>query len=162
MLAPQYAIIGSQLINYETQLCRCVYRAQQYCRDFGISVSFVPVEVLESYLDDLIDLECTDERLCIKRECGALPAYVGMSLLAAVFLAVLFWGALAAPLHEYHFTSLGLLFTALLGGAALVFVYPSRTTRRLRFAHLLSQEIARRRGKDDFVQHDRFLAMGCR
>ncbi len=145
-LMNQYSCIGQELLHYELSARRYGYGSFSAFSHFREGVAFVPLEVLESYLEDLLDLEITEAHLGIVREtqplnwtavslvglCGAIglglfAASTGASLLASFALTV----ALACPFAVlWHF--------APRGGA----------TRRMAFAQIVSHEVARRRGSD--------------
>lgn len=145
-LLEHYQQVGKALLDYERRICGALIPGQRYNREFGQAVVFVPVEVLESYLDDLLDLAVQDESLFIKKP---RPAKRAM-LLAAVGIATL-CASFYAGREGASFLSLTILLaiTALAGlGGALYFVPRLNVLRRFSFATVLSGEIARRRGHD--------------
>lgn len=145
-LLEQYQQTGRALLEYERRTCGALIPGQRYSREFGQSVAFVPVEVLESYLDDLLDVGVSDESLFIKKLQPAKRAIalsaVGLATFAVLALEVVN-GATVASLTALILT------TFLAGlGAALYFVPRMRVLRRFSFATVISGEIARRRGHD--------------
>ena len=115
-------------------------------RDFSPTVSFVPVEVLESYLDDLLDLGVSDEGLFIKK-----PRLPKRTLATwGVWLAALLVGALSLSAVVPSIPTPALLLASFLSGLASAFYFLPRTKilRRFGFATIISREIASRRGHD--------------
>ena len=160
-LLTDYRTIGRELLAFEQANRLYGYRSFRAFTAFREGVVFVSVEVLESYLEDLLDLEVPEEKLCIQREAarfrglpalcfsgmvtglgiGLFAARTGASLLLSSALAV----AIAAPFAIlWHFSP------------------RSRVTRRMLFARVLSQEISRRRGRDKDegagIMFERFMA----
>lgn len=111
---------------------------------FREDVVTVSVEVLESYLDDLLNLDTDESELFIKKKYPYLvPSCV--ALLGLVFAVSFGMYSLA---HGAKF-QLGLLLTVFAAFPfALVwhFAPRERVVRRMRFAKLLAVEISRRRG----------------
>ena len=106
----------------------------------------MPVEVLESYLDDLLDVGVSDDSLFIKKLQPAKRAWV----LSAVGLTA-FTTSAVEVMNGATLTSLTalILVTFLSGlGAALYFIPRMKVLRRFSFATVVSGEIARRRGHD--------------
>lgn len=144
-LLGQYRSVGAALRAYERRcyplgLARVIRPAQKELR---AALSLVPVEVLESYLDDLLDLELEDARLFI--ELPGAPTLNIPNMIGAVVGACLFGGALALLNQTSPLTA------TLLGGliASIVFGYcfsRHNAARRMRFANIISQEANRRRG----------------
>ncbi len=144
-LLQQYQQVGKALLAYEQVLCGALIPASRLVKEFAAGVSFVPVEVLESYLDDLLDLNVCDESLFIK----ARPAKRAMALMATALIALsgaffVWHGELTAALLP------ALLVTTFLAGisSAMYFVPRTKVIRRFSFATVLSREIASRRGLD--------------
>jgi hypothetical protein len=133
-------------MEYESRLCSSLIPRHHPSKHFGQSVVFVPVEVLESYLDDLLELGVSDESLFIKKTRPAKRALVLSALGVSTFVV-----SVVAVLNGATIASLSALiivtFLAGLGGA-MYFVPRMRSLRRFSFATVLSREIARRRGHD--------------
>lgn len=145
-LLEQYRQTGIALLAYEQILGGALIPAQRLVREFSAGVSCVPVEVLESYLDDLLDLGVSDESLFIKK---ARPAKRAIALVAISICAL--FGALFVLEGEITMAFLpALLVVAFLGGigSAMYFVPRTKVIRRFSFATVVSQEIAQRRGHD--------------
>ena len=111
--------------------------------NFRHQVAFVPTEALESYLDDLLDTEVSVAVLCL----------AGPSTRAAIIGVVLSVLSLAAGLIVTTYGGgfeLALLVTGILAcpGSYLLSKFFSERSlgRRMRFAQIVSSEIARRRG----------------
>jgi hypothetical protein len=115
-------------------------------RDFRTSVSFVPVEVLESYLDDLLDLGVSDDSLFIRRPRTSRRA-LALLMLSAVTALYLVVTAEITPSAVSLPVVVTVAFLAGLG-SALYFLPRSKVVRRFSFATVVSREIASRRGHD--------------
>lgn len=145
-LLEQYQQTGRALLDYEQRLCGALIPGPRFSREFGHAVAFVPVEVLESYLDDLLDVGVSDDSLFISK---LKPAKRALALIA---IAVTALGASAfevsggATLASLTALILVTFFSGL--GAALYFIPRMKVIRRFSFATVVSGEIARRRGHD--------------
>lgn len=145
-LRGQYRIIGKELLLVEASRGFFRFATDITLKRFREGVSFISVEVLESYLDDLMDLTVSDQDLFIERprihQIGWCFAVVGilLALVAGVYLA----SNGTAPIFAIVLTLLCAL------PFLLVFqhYYFHSPARRLSFAKLVSQEIARRRGSN--------------
>ena len=145
-LLGQYHQTGRALLDYERRLCGALIPGPRFSREFGHAVAFVPVEVLESYLDDLLDVGVSDDSLFI----GKLkPAKRAVALIAIAVTALgtsafeVLGGATLASLTALILVT---FFSGL--GAALYFIPRMKVIRRFSFATVVSGEIARRRGHD--------------
>jgi len=145
-LLEQYQQVGRSLLDYEHRVCGAIIPGPRFSREFGHAVAFVPVEVLESYLDDLLDVGVSDEGLFIRKRKPAKRALalivIGMATLGASAVEVLNGATLAS-------LSALILVTFFAGlGAAFYFIPRMKVIRRYSFATVVSGEIARRRGHD--------------
>lgn len=145
-LLEQYQQVGRALLAYERRVGGALIPVQRFARDFRTAVSFIPVEVLESYLDDLLDLGVSDESLFIKRPRGSKRALALLLLSVAVAAYILKSGEGATEVLSVPV----LVSTAFLAGlgSALYFLPRSKVLRRFGFATVVSREIATRRGHD--------------
>ncbi len=145
-LLDQYQQTGLALIAYERRVGGALIPAQRYMKDFRRGVSFVPVEVLESYLDDLLDLSVSDESLFIKKSSLSSKA-VGLVGLCAATVGYVVWVGREA---EQAVSLSALVLVAFFAGlaSALYFLPRTKVLRRFSFATLVSREIAARRGHD--------------
>jgi len=144
-LLQQYQQIGKALLTYEQVLCGALIPAPRLVKEFSAGVSFVPVEVLESYLDDLLDLNVCDESLFIKVRTAKRAMVLMATALVGLSGAFFVWqGELTAALLP------ALLVTTFLAGigSAMYFLPRTKVIRRFSFATVLSREIASRRGID--------------
>lgn len=145
VLLHQYRTIGMSLVSFEEERSNPFARFEMCQKHFRESVVFIPLEVLESYLDDLLDLTVSDEMLFVEH--SRIPLY-GRLLLGASYAAI---GALLYMLLQGRIL---VLISSLLALAAF-FCFPgwyrSRryAVRRLGLARIVSMEINRRRGRDD-------------
>ena len=144
-LLEQYRMIGRGLLAYEGRACAALIPSARSLSDFSAAVSFVPVEVLETYLDDLLDLGVSDESLFIKRPKPCWQGRLILGVLAAAIVGALFvWhGDLTAALMP------ALLAITFLAGIAssLYFLPRTKAIRRFSFATVVSREIGQRRGQ---------------
>lgn len=142
----QYRTIGASLLAYERSARSISARPERMVSDLRGNLAFVQVEMLESYLDDLLDLEVPEAKLFIDRH-YILSRSVPLSL-AGLFSSVLIGLYLAGegiPLAAASGIS------SFLSMPFLVLFYVSprgALARRLMFAQVLSLEVARRRGRD--------------
>lgn len=145
-LLSQYTCIGAELLKYEASTRRYGYGSFSAFSHFRQGVSFVPVEVLESYLEDLLDLDVPEDRLFISRESPNLK-WIFVSLLGLSGATSL--GLYAASTGASLFASFALT-AALALPFAVLWNYAPRggVTRRMGFAQIVSHEVARRRGSD--------------
>ena len=141
-----YRTIGLELMRYESGTSAYGYQSFSAFTHFREGVSFIQVEVLESYLEDLLDLEITEDTLFI-RLAGFRVRSIHWSL--AGLLGALTIGLYAASRGASLPLSFGLTVALALPFAAMWHFAPrDGLARRLGFAQLLSHEIARRRGGD--------------
>jgi hypothetical protein len=145
-LLEQYQQTGRALLEYERRICGALIPRQHHNREFGHAVAFVPVEVLESYLDDLLDVGVSDEGLFIKKLQPAKRAW----LLSAIGLAAFMSSAIQVMNGATIASVTALIVVTFLSGlgAALYFIPRMKVLRRFSFATVVSGEIARRRGHD--------------
>lgn len=148
-LLGHYRHIGIALLEHESRPADGPSRMLIPTRDveeaFGANLATVPVEVMESYLDDLLDLNVTDESLFIKRVESDWRGSV-IALLLACSAAV----SLYAPFDAAgYWVTLGLGVFFSCGLFLALYLLPrSRVMRRFGFATLISKVIARRKGYD--------------
>jgi hypothetical protein len=142
LLKLQYERIGSELSALDFGFSR--YGFSKNNDNFRVGVSSVPVEVLESYCEDLLDIEVADEKLFIcRRSLGNLFQILSILGLTGAFA----WGLWsvargASPVVSFFFT----IFMAAPFAVLWHFSPRMQLMRRLGFARILSQEIFRRRG----------------
>jgi len=116
---------------------------------FEAGVSFVPVEILESYLEDILDLQTKDEDLYVVNprsfSWSSLIAIAGMGIAISI-------GLFAASKGFSLFSSFAItLILALPFGVLWHFSPRDFVSRRMRFAKLLQNEITRRRGGGTYL-----------
>lgn len=162
LLARQYSIIGSELLSYESSASTLVsvlefaiqsrWSEQEASRQerFQHGVSFIQLAVLESYAEDLVDLECKDDELYIRSK------YASIGKMLFVWLGMVFAltsGSLAAFSGGTFLFSLLITTLVALPFGMYWHVSPcSGVARRMNFAKILFREISRRRGGDgDFI-----------
>ncbi len=143
-LKQHYTLIGKSLLELESQIPFYNFLVSKTPSCLQSNIAFVPTEVLESYLEDLLDFSINDEKLCINKSNLQTPYYL-LSLLG-LLLAVIFGLQLAYSGATFYMASSGVLLIAL--PSALVWHLSPKIApnRRLFFAKILSQEIDRRTG----------------
>jgi hypothetical protein len=153
-LLNQYRVIGSELLRFEANSYKYTYGLTCDTTELREGLAFIPVEPLEAYLEDLLDLEVGEDYLFIFREKGRFhPVIVAFSGL----LFAICTGLYAASSGASLFLAFALTFSLALPFAVLWHFAPREgAMRRLGFAQVLSQEISRRRG------HDRDTGEGTR
>ena len=146
-LLEQYQQIGAALLAYERRACGALIPVNRYASDFRYAVSFVPVEVLESYLDDLLDLGVTDESLFIKKPSVSRPALALLAISLVTVCYVFSIGHASSPVYAFPALLIGAFMAGIIG--ALYFLPRTKVLRRFSFATIVSREIASRRGHDE-------------
>lgn len=175
-LLGHYKLIGAELVKYESNVCslRSIGRRVANSnpssdtdseegtglflaplKEFKEGVSFIPIEVLESYLEDLLDLNVTESRLYIWRPLSYLPAMLFSLFGLLIALAIGLYAARSGATMPISFAVTVLIALPF----ALLWHYGPGDTmvRRVSFAKVLSQEIARRRGSDDTYTTSRIV-----
>jgi hypothetical protein len=145
-LLNQYRVIGSELLRFEANSYKYTYGLTCDTTELREGLAFIPVEALEAYLEDLLDLEVGEDYLFIFREKGritpAITAFAGL-------LFAICTGLYAASSGASLFLAFGLTLSMALPFAVLWHFAPREgAMRRMGFAQVLSQEISRRRGHD--------------
>lgn len=141
-LLQHYQRIGAELCELDSGLRG--YGLLRNYENFRVGVTTVPVEVLESYFEDLIDIEIPEERLFIRRRnIGNFFQVLAILGLVGAFA----WGLWsvergATPAITFCLT----LFMSAPFAVLWHFSPRIQLVRRLGFARVISQEIFRRRG----------------
>ncbi len=141
-LEGQYRSIGHALVESEKNIFSSAVES-----NFRTSVAFIPDEVLESYLDDLLDSTVAEEKLFIK-----LPSKRGQEhvLFGSGFFLALALGFLAISQGAHILLSLSLTLCIGLPLFAVWYFAPRASlVRRMAFAKVVSRELSHRRGGDD-------------
>lgn len=144
-----YRTIGSALSQYEQGTPRYSYRSVAGFSEFREGVAFVGVEMLDSYLEDLLNHEISDEYLFISRDVNPSFLHTRALRLGGVMLPIALFLVFAEEIMTSS-TPLA-LFVGMLSVLPLVAfcMFPQlRLARRMRFARIVQQEISRRRGID--------------
>ncbi len=143
-LEEQYRTIGKALGQFEKTNGRFRTPSPSSVKEFRQSLVFLPVEVLQSYLDDLLNLEIKPEQLFISHDAfGSRIAWVAVFGLALAIGLGLYAASGGATL----LLSFALTVCIACPFAVLWHLSPREATvRRMRFAQLLSHEISKRRG----------------
>jgi hypothetical protein len=145
-LLSQYATIGSALQKYEHSMRRLGALRSSAFVQFRAGVSFVSVEVLESYLEDLLDLDVDESKLFIESRTTGISWVVVAALgLCAAIATGLMATSRGASLPVSFGLTLALAFPF---GLLWHFAPRDAAARRMTFAQVLSHEVSRRRGTD--------------
>ncbi len=143
-LRNQYRMIGDALCEYEQQAPSFRSPSKETLRSFQQALVFVPVEVLESYCEDLLNLEIRQERLFIGPKTVSSNGWI-VSIIGS--LGALAIGLYAASRGSSLFVSFGLTVLLALPFAVLWHLATRNgSLRRFQFAQIVSQEIERRKG----------------
>jgi hypothetical protein len=145
-LLSHYRQTGAALLAYERVVCGSPIPAHRHISDFGQAVAFVPVEALESYLDDLLDLAVHDDSLFIRKSQPAKRALFLVALCCATLSYLVFVTATGAASAALPLLIVVAFCAGI--GSALYFLPRTKVLRRFSFATVISREIARRRGHD--------------
>lgn len=154
-LLGQYQAIGTELLKLEQNRANI----DQLRQSFREAVSFIAIEVLESYLEDLLDPDCAEDKLFIQHDNIKISSMFGYLAILGLVMSVCV-GAYASTTGASILVSSGLTACLALPFILLWLMAPSAgLARRMGFAQVLSHEISRRRGsgKDsDSTSESRF------
>lgn len=140
----QYRAVGEALLAFERAYTLVGHLSPSTLRLFREGVAFVSLEVLESYLDDLLDPERSTEYLFIARRDRVWQrSLVALAGLGGALTLGLHFASTGASLFSSFALTVGLA-----APFAVVWHYAPRESavRRMGFAQILSHEISRRRG----------------
>ncbi|MCB0355147.1 MAG: hypothetical protein KDD64_16560 [Bdellovibrionales bacterium] len=143
-LEERYRAIGRALSSFESHNGRFSQISPKALKELRESLVFIPVEVLESYLDDLLNTEVPSHKLFLPVDhFGTKVAWLALAgLLFAVGV-----GLLAASSGAGLLVAFAVTLTAASPFAVLWNLSPREASaRRMRFAHVLSHVISQRRG----------------
>ena len=140
-LLGQYQQIGKELIAVEARGSVATFRE---------GVVDVPTEVLESYLEDLLDLGVKEDFLHIFRD---RHWFHSLKVLALGIIGAVVGGLYSVSVGASVLSSFSLILILGLPFASILYFAPKiGLVRRMRFAKVVSAEISRRRGKDGTVR----------
>jgi len=151
-LTQQYRLIGRGLTRIEKKHGRFGRITKESQDHFHTTVAFIPVEVLDSYLEDLLEVGTRSEQLYLKKDTVGIwfgiCAFLGLT---GALIAGL-WSAASGASLSFSF----LLSIAIVSPFAVLWHLSSKESylRRLRLARVLSQEISGRRGRGNEVLED--------
>ncbi|GEM_PF-4089575 len=130
----QYKVIGTSLVSCDGNPNR-----------FRVAVSFIPVEILESYLEDLLSTSPSRFPLFLNRKRFSHATYI--PLIATSLACILVASLIRLP----YFASILILLsaTALFGSGLALYSYYHGALFRMRLARTLHDEIRRRRNRFD-------------
>ncbi len=144
LLIRHYQIIGMALVAFEEERESLLSKAEKCQKTFREGVAFVPVEILESYLDDLMDLSIEEEKLFLDPGRHHVVRLLWRSAFLAVGSSIL---VMLLGNSVYAASCIALLAASLY----LPFWQRARgqVVRRLQLSRVVSREVNRRRGRDD-------------
>lgn len=146
-LVSDYRTIGTELLRYESGTRSYGYQSFSAFTGFREGVAFIAVEVLESYLEDLLDIDISDDALFIRmRGFRVRSTHWALAGLLGAVTVGLYAATTGASLPLSLAVTVALAFPF-----AIVWHFAPRDglTRRVGFAQILSHEISRRRGGDE-------------
>ena len=115
--------------------------------EFREGVAFINVEMLESYLEDLLNVSISDDDLYITREANTSFLHTRSLRVLGVLFPVSLFVCFLEPILESSFSLAALVgLLSVLPLLALCMFPQLRLARRMRFAMIVQQEISRRRG----------------
>ncbi len=141
--------MGDRLVHLERGFLVYDVRSEKTQDEFRQGVVFVPVEVLESYLEDLLDIKVPESSLFIEPRVDhwrrvIITAITAVMVCATLLMGFFAWRAGATHLASWAAPVVVILFLSFM----LWSLYPRYgASRRMAFAQIVSHEIARRRGK---------------
>lgn len=143
-MSDQYFLIGKALGNFERDVGYFSGFTFSALKSFRRDVAFVQTEILESYLEDLLDIEVSPSKLFLAE--NSIPRRIAQISFFGMGLS-LFVGLYAASAGASLSLSFVLMLCVASPFALLWHLSPSESNaRRLRLARVLSYEIQRRRG----------------
>ena len=142
------AIVDSNFLRHLNRLRKGACDSCPAFEAFKVGVAFIPDEVLDSYLEDLLSLKVSESKLFIEQKTN-LPLILNcvsyLGLLCALALGLF---AVSAGVSVLYAFALSVLVASPFG--ILWHVGPKYgVMRRMDFAQIISKELARRRGSDD-------------
>lgn len=145
-LKNSYFLIGNALLQFESDIEQFGPNYSLAFNELREELVFTPVELLEAYLEDLLNMKISDQNLFIAPEACRWKNIRCQLWIAAFVLALA--GLLIFMGFSLSWAALVTLLSCLplIGLASLA---PLKLKRRMLFARALSREIARRRGRDD-------------
>jgi hypothetical protein len=142
-LQPSYGAIGTALSLYDYNCFVNKWSEETSFAAFREDVVFIRVEVLESYLEDLLNLKMGDEYLHISRDVSRWSARL-FEISIIIFAVAM--GCVSALFGASQTMAYSLTFLSIIPLMGIYYLSPRSTRRRMRFARVLSREISRRRG----------------
>ena len=141
-----YKVIGTSLISLEKDMGIYAYIFKDQPTTIQTDLAFIQTEILNSYLEDLLDFTISDEKLFIYRK-NLSRIY---NLVAILGLVIAMGLAINLAYQNYSLTLIVSLFFLISIPCALVWHLSPKLApnRRLFFAKIISNEISRREGID--------------
>lgn len=146
-LADNYRIIGRELSKWYEHRNLYSRSSRLAMDDFRVGIACVTTSALEAFLDDLLDPDVPEDRLGLGRMPWRVNPYSVLLSLAIASGAGLLYS------FAFEVSLLGSFVVAALIGMMLAgawqFTPSAKLARRMSFAQLVAQEVARRRGDSD-------------
>ena len=145
-LCRHYHTIGLALLAYEREapvLLRSLH--ERAAANFRVACSFLPDSILDSYLEDLLDLSVTDKDLFIATS-GFSPRRLLVAFPFAGLLSAVGLGFYLSTLDLPYSFCVAVILLCSIPFALLWEWVPRSTNRRLFFARLIAAELSNRRG----------------
>jgi hypothetical protein len=155
-----YAVVGAALLSVERIQFYQTIQFRTALDEFRSLTTTVTVEILESYLEDLLDKSVSEECLFIKRnrQLSAFNVAQGCVIATAILSAIVLGSDFLSDKIFLDFSpALLWLWVATLLLVAYVMIPYLRLGRRICFARIVSREIARRRGIDKTISRPHAL-----
>ena len=160
-LLSQYNIIGTALTDCE-KLTNRFHNNSQIYKKFHETVFFIPVEVLESYREDLLDIDITESKLFINQKSitDKFSSYFNLTSLSFLLLFII-----SLSFGIYNLFQSGSVFTSLIISSVVLLPYiffidlvpNNKIIRRVRMSKIIMQEINSRKGsKNTKVNNGKF------
>ena len=141
-----YRVIGTTLLELEPYTSIYNYILKRSPEALQSNLAFIPDEIIESYLEDLLDFTISDHQLHIYRR-NFTPKYNVIAIFGLI-LSMAFGLKLAYSGASFYLALTGVLLIALPSGIIWHLAPKIAPNRRLFFVKLLSQELDRRNGGD--------------
>lgn len=136
----RFKIIGKVLLEIEESNLLYSFLPKQPKKILQENLAFMPTEVLEAYLEDLIDFTISDEELYIKNAKDSRFELLTLLSVVGTTMVMSYSG------FELLSTSLTVGFIIILAAVIQKLTPSILPNRRLFFARILSAEISRRNG----------------
>lgn len=136
----------ASLREYYLTVGNALIEANGNQHQFRQAVVFLPVEILESYLQDLLTPRITNETLFIRPEPISAARFIWVPLV--ILATVLFITVSLGLISPIYLTAVLALTLACVSAALVYYSLSQGMLRRMKFSRMVNIEIIRRRGND--------------